>query len=219
MENLLEALTHTADGAYVIDAQQRITFWNRAAEDLLGYSAEEVLGRSCYQVFAGRDETGCPICRQRCIPYVAGGRGEPVQNFDTYVRSKDGRSHWVNVSILALPGAKDTPRAIVHIFRNIDAQKQVEAFARDVAGQARQLDLRKRRPTTPANDRPIPEQLTTREFQILELLAQGIDTSTIAQKLVIRDVTVRNHIQRILHKFDVHSRLEAIVYARKHELL
>lgn len=219
MENLLEALKHTADGAYVIDAQQRIVFWNKAAEALLGFSADEVIGRSCYQIFASRDEAGCPICRRRCLPYVAGGRGDPVQDFDAWVRSKDGQPQWVNVSILPLPGSDEIPRALVHLFRNIDAHKQMESFALDVIGQARQLDLREHQSALSADGDPPPEQLTPREIQILELLAQGASTAVIAQKLVISKVTVRNHIQHILQKLGVHSRLKAVVYAQEHDLV
>jgi PAS domain S-box-containing protein len=219
MESLLEALKHAADGAYVIDEQQRIVFWNKAAETMLGYNADEVIGRNCYQIFAGRDEAGCPICRWRCLPYVASGRGEPVQTFDAHVRGKDGHPHWVSVSILSLPDNADTPCALIHLFRNIDSQKQMESFVRDVVGQARQFALRECRPATPLNAEPPPEQLTAREFQVLALLAQGIDTAAIAQKLIINEVTVRNHIQHILHKLNVHSRLEAVAYAHEHDLL
>ena len=51
------------------------------------------------------------------------------------------------------------------------------------------------------------------------MLSHGADTDNIASQLVIDRSTVRNHIQRILHKLDVHSRLEAVAYAREHGLL
>ncbi len=61
--------------------------------------------------------------------------------------------------------------------------------------------------------------LTARESQVLELLAQGATTESIAATLVIGIPTVRNHMQRILHKLGVHSRLEAVMCAREHGLL
>ena len=54
---------------------------------------------------------------------------------------------------------------------------------------------------------------------MLRQLSHGSDTDTIAQQLVIDRSTVRNHVQRILHKLGVHSRLEAVTYAREHGLL
>lgn len=80
MTDIKDLLAHTADGAYIIDEQQRIVFWNDAAQSLLGYRAEEVIGQSCFKVITGRDESGCPICRRNCIPFVDSRRGEGVTN-------------------------------------------------------------------------------------------------------------------------------------------
>jgi PAS domain S-box-containing protein len=58
MEQLFETLCLAADGAYIIDDRQRIIFWNESAATLLGYDADEVIGRQCYQIFGGRDDQG-----------------------------------------------------------------------------------------------------------------------------------------------------------------
>jgi PAS domain S-box-containing protein len=247
MEEVLEILRHTADGAYIIDDQQRIIFWNESAETLLGYTAEEVMGRLCYEVFAGRDERGNPMCRRDCGPLIASTRGKLVPNFDTLIRTKDGESRWVNVSIIVVPGQDEGRHAVIHLFRDIDAKKQAEAFAVEVAARARQLrmqgsrgeeepgrggagergrgslDNRSQAPRLPCTPAPLHpcslDELTPREYQVLELLARGADTETIATELVISEATVRNHIQHILRKLGVHSRLEAAAYAREHDLI
>ena len=54
---------------------------------------------------------------------------------------------------------------------------------------------------------------------MLRCLARGISTAGIARKLKIAPVTVRNHIQSILQRLDVHSKLAAVVYAYRHELI
>ncbi|HEV8119008.1 MAG TPA: LuxR C-terminal-related transcriptional regulator, partial [Thermoanaerobaculia bacterium] len=64
-----------------------------------------------------------------------------------------------------------------------------------------------------------PVDLTTREKEILRCLAQGMSTSTISRKLFISPVTVRNHIQNLLHKLDVHTKLAAVVFAYRHDLI
>jgi DNA-binding NarL/FixJ family response regulator len=56
-------------------------------------------------------------------------------------------------------------------------------------------------------------QLTAREQEVLELLVEGAATTTIAERLVVSPHTVRNHIQRILGKLEVHSKLEAVAVA------
>jgi two-component system nitrate/nitrite response regulator NarL len=63
------------------------------------------------------------------------------------------------------------------------------------------------------------QDLTDREREVLSLLAQGHSTREIAQALSISYSTARNHIQNILHKLNVHSRLEAVAYAYEHGLV
>jgi DNA-binding NarL/FixJ family response regulator len=58
--------------------------------------------------------------------------------------------------------------------------------------------------------------LTPRELEVLRLLAEGIDPQTIAERLVISPKTVASHLQRVMAKFGVHSRVEAV--ARAYEL-
>jgi RNA polymerase sigma factor (sigma-70 family) len=57
--------------------------------------------------------------------------------------------------------------------------------------------------------------LTERERELLALIAQGLNNSEIAQRLVISPKTVRNHITRIFDKLQVSDRSQAIVKARK----
>jgi DNA-binding NarL/FixJ family response regulator len=61
--------------------------------------------------------------------------------------------------------------------------------------------------------------LTRREREVLALLAQGADNEGIAQRLVISPETARTHVQNVLGKLDVHSRLEAAAFVRQNGLL
>jgi len=61
-------------------------------------------------------------------------------------------------------------------------------------------------------------RLTRREREVLGLLAEGISNEGIAQALVISPETARTHIQNLLGKLGVHSRLEAAAFARQIEL-
>ena len=63
------------------------------------------------------------------------------------------------------------------------------------------------------------EPLTPRERQVLSLLAKGYSTKEIAQLLSISPHTTRNHIQSILQKLGVHSRLEAVLRAIEYRLI
>jgi DNA-binding NarL/FixJ family response regulator len=63
------------------------------------------------------------------------------------------------------------------------------------------------------------ESLTARERQILEALAEGLDSKEIAQKLHITIEIERSHMVNILNKLDAHSRLQALVLAARHGLV
>jgi DNA-binding CsgD family transcriptional regulator len=64
-----------------------------------------------------------------------------------------------------------------------------------------------------------PDRLTERELEILQLLAEGLSGRAIAARLYLSPHTVRNHVQRIIQKLNVHSRLEAVALAVRHDLV
>jgi DNA-binding NarL/FixJ family response regulator len=64
-----------------------------------------------------------------------------------------------------------------------------------------------------------PYGLTSREREVLTLLAYGLSQKAIARELFISPQTVATHIQRILAKLDVHSRAEAVALAHREELV
>jgi DNA-binding NarL/FixJ family response regulator len=65
----------------------------------------------------------------------------------------------------------------------------------------------------------LASQLTRREREVLGLLASGSNSSEIARALLVSPNTVRTHVQSILAKLQVHSRLEAVAFATRHHLL
>ncbi len=65
---------------------------------------------------------------------------------------------------------------------------------------------------------PAP-RLTDRELQVLKLVAKGLNNRDIAKELFISENTVKNHIRNILEKLQLHSRMEAVVYAVREKLL
>ena len=65
---------------------------------------------------------------------------------------------------------------------------------------------------------PAP-RLTDREMEVLRLVAKGLNNRDIAKQLFISENTVKNHIRNILEKLQLHSRMEAVVYAVREKLL
>ena len=61
--------------------------------------------------------------------------------------------------------------------------------------------------------------LTSRELEVLKLVAKGMSNREIADELYISENTVKNHVRNILEKLHLHSRMEAVIYAVREKLL
>jgi DNA-binding NarL/FixJ family response regulator len=74
-------------------------------------------------------------------------------------------------------------------------------------------------------DEPTPEpaladaELTPRQLDVLRLMAEGLGTKAIAERLSLKPSTTAWHVQTILEKLDAHSRLEAVAQANRRGLL
>lgn len=217
--DILELLAEAQDGAYAVDMNQKIVFWNKGAERILGYSASDVLGRGCYQLLGGRAGERS-VCESNCnvILWARSGRIAPSHTICT--RSKDGQLKWIGITHVLLPAAKRELSTLVHIFHEASEEvqaKQLLGQLRDVLAAAPEVTTQSHVPV-PSPDIPFGD-LTAREREVLGLLSQGLGTNHIAQELKISPTTTRNHIQRILSKLDVGSRLEAVAAAARHGLL
>jgi PAS domain S-box-containing protein len=202
-------LAGAGDGACAVAGDGRIVLWNRAAEKILGYAARETLGRPCCDVFVGQDDRGNRLCYQGCHVMKLVDLGETIQSFDMKTRSKAGRPLWLNVSILRVADAGPGGPVTVHLFRDVTATKEL-------------LTLVHERLTATAERESGVDQaaaLSRRELEVLRLLAIGLNTRAVAERLHVSPATVRNHVQNLFAKLDVHSRLEAVAYATRHRLL
>jgi PAS domain S-box-containing protein len=202
---LYKGLAKAADGAMVADSHGRVLLWNRAAERLLGWTAVEAVGRTCCEVLEGHAVDGHRFCRQGCPAMAATRQGEAVETFDLKAQSKAGRAVTLNVSTISMT-LDDAGGLIVHLFRDVPAP--VVAPPRSDAQPAALMA---------GTNGAVP--LTPRELQVLRLLATGANTKNAAIKLGVSPATIRNHVQNLLGKLGVHSRLQAVAYATAHNLL
>jgi DNA-binding NarL/FixJ family response regulator len=111
--------------------------------------------------------------------------------------------------------------AIGHIDKDVDPDEFVRLVILASGGETlvparvmtRLLDLWRQIPA--GGWRPLRSTLTTREWQIVDLLGEGASTEAIAEQLVLSPSTVYSHVYRVLHKLGVHSRPEAVAAAQR----
>jgi len=104
------------DGVYFVDLDRRITYWNRGAERITGYSAKAVVGRKCANnVLMHVDACGTRLCRTGC-PLKATIIDGPPRATELFLHHKDG--HRVPVAVRAAPmyGADGSIVGAVEIF-------------------------------------------------------------------------------------------------------
>jgi PAS domain S-box-containing protein len=201
-----QILARSADGVFAVGPDGRMVLWNRAAERILGWSASEVMGRSCCDVLVGVDEHGNRLCYQGCHVMSLVKLKEPVQHFDMQTRNKAGRPMWLDISILEAPSGGVGTSVAVHFFRDVTVTREM----------LRLVHERLQGPPPPAEGTSV---LTRREMEILRFMSGGANTKALAERLHVSPATIRNHAQNIFAKLGVHSRLEAVAYASQHRLL
>jgi DNA-binding NarL/FixJ family response regulator len=102
-----------------------------------------------------------------------------------------------------------------HVLKHKGVQELVDAVKAAHAGEAliSPAMLARLLPKLHRNHRGVGAELTPREIEVLKLLAEGLSNQAIAQRLTISLHTVRNHVQNIITKLQVHSKLEAVAAA------
>ena len=87
---LADVLENLHDGLYCTDTHRVITFWNHAAERITGYTAAEVLGRSCAaNILVHVDTDGRSLCRGLC-PLAMTMADSVGREAEVFLRHKDG---------------------------------------------------------------------------------------------------------------------------------
>lgn len=211
---LFAALAASPDPVFVTDRHNSIIFWNRSAERILGYSAEDVVGSSCAGVLQGCDVYGNRYCSETCPVTQMAVRNETVRHFDLRFRTKDRRTVTVDVSILNLAVRPPDHFLLVHVMRPSGRPDAPERPEEEPASPPRP-------PLSVVRDSPDARarKLTSREVEVIGMLAAGHTTPEIASRLHISTLTARNHIQNVLEKLEVHSKAEAVAFAFQKRLI
>jgi DNA-binding CsgD family transcriptional regulator len=192
----------TGDAAFAVDRSGVIVLWNTAAEKTLGYPASKALGKRCWKLLCGRDTYSNKYCFERCPLREMAFQHESVNGFQaSYKTASAGRKQF-SISCLVMvdePGNE----LLLHICH---AQNETLGHNRNHA-------------VTASSANKHCGTLTRREIEVLTLLESGKSTFEIATMMNISTPTVRNHIQHILNKMQVHNRLDAVMLGKHFDLI
>jgi len=107
-ESYKKIIDSLRDGLYIVDQSRKIVFWNRAAERISGFKAEEVVGRSCSDnILCHVDDAGDNLCLGGCPLAATIGQ---VTEHEIFLHHKNG--HRVPVSVRITPLCDDKGRVI-----------------------------------------------------------------------------------------------------------
>jgi PAS domain S-box-containing protein len=106
-------LSSISDGVFTVDQDGLIACFNRAAQEMTGYSLEEALGRPCWKILRSN------ICRDSCALRYTLETGQPVRNLAVEILTKDGRQIPVSISTALLRDKEGKEIGGVETFRDL----------------------------------------------------------------------------------------------------
>ncbi len=147
-------LESISDGVFTVDSDWRVTYFNRAAEEITGVSRGEAIGRRCSEVFRSS------MCEEDCALQRTLKTGKPVIGKSGYIVDAGGNRIPISVSTAVL---KENGRVIggAETFRDLS---EIEALRRELEGRYRVGDLVSRSP------------LMQRVFEVLPAIAASPST-------------------------------------------
>jgi diguanylate cyclase (GGDEF)-like protein/PAS domain S-box-containing protein len=117
-----ELTDNLSEGIYFLDRSRRITYWNRGAERMTGYSSNEVLGRCCSDgLLQHMDMEGRLLCNDGCPMKATMGDGGD-RAADVFLHHKTG--HRVPITVRAIPirGTSGEIVGAVEVFNDISGR-------------------------------------------------------------------------------------------------
>lgn len=196
------------------DRQWTVKSVTRDVTTLLGFDVGEVVGRRLTELMDPADVG----------ELVGDGGGPPRTPFSV---PRVGLAHkgggWVKVCFLVAPVSKaHTEQMLFAMVGPVPAEwateervAELELRLRRIGSEVRAAGLLEQVHNLPAPDHPHMSELTTRQWEILSLLLEGLRVPAIAAQLYLSPSTVRNHLATIFRKFGVHSQSELLELLRR----
>ena len=199
-----------ADGpAIATDKKTHVVSWNVAALELLELAKGSLVGGTPLNtILQARNVFGNAIDFAQTPFSQMAMRGEPINGFEIAAKKTSGERVRLLISVVVVLGPKRNQYEVVYLLRPILRRRKAdEVIERVLANPVNGRHALDRSDSEGSNGAP---DLTRRQSEVLRLLAQGHNNEEIAGALFLSVFTVRSHIQSILEKMGVHSKVEAV---------
>jgi PAS domain S-box-containing protein len=117
-----DILDSLGEGVITVDKDFRVTFFNRAAEQITGYKRDEVAGRLCKLVF------DCELCETKCPIGLVLETNQNIYDFSSNILLKNGSRKSIKLNAAILKNGEDIPKGGVISFRELS---EIEALKKD----------------------------------------------------------------------------------------
>ena len=122
-ENVVRSIT---DGVFTVDTDNRIVSWNRGAEAITGYRAEEAVGHLCSELGGPLDSEGKMLCFAEGYPFEEIRRARlPLSARELSAYHRDGRHLTVSISAAPLFDDKNEFQGVVTVFRDVSRERDL----------------------------------------------------------------------------------------------
>ncbi|MCF8040343.1 MAG: sigma 54-interacting transcriptional regulator [Desulfohalobiaceae bacterium] len=127
-QNLTHVLDNLQEGVIAHDLQRNIFFFNRRAEDITGYSREEVLGRDCHQVFEQ------PFCGEQCSFCTAEPPDFDISEYRINIVNKAGETRKIEMSAIMMRDDAGRAIGVLATLRDITDLLNLQFKVRELTG-------------------------------------------------------------------------------------
>ena len=183
-------------GAYAVNLEQTIWYWNPSAERITGHKALDIIGRPCFQVIQNLAEyEDAPACQDGCPSLKATKEGRIPVSYDVWMLCASGQRKRVILTPLVIGATEVSGTVLVHLFHDSGNRAGAERVAGTVDTVLGPRTVRAT-PESPEEEK----QLTPRELEVLRVVVLGLSAHEIADALHISYHTVRNHTANLRRK-------------------
>ena len=200
---LFEWLGRAPLGAFALSMDQTIVLWNARAGEILGYPADLVVGRKCYEVLSCSEGGGITTeCSGGCAVLRYVRSGVVPASLEMVMRCATGVRKIVSVRPVVVSQSGQVGPFVVYLFDDGEEEPGGGLWAHWSSVEGR-----------------LGAMLTVRELEVLRYVALGWEIANIALELGVSGNIARRHSLSLRRKLGARSRVEVVLAAVRFGLL